>query len=269
MNKRLDQPVKTICYTDEASDEFSGIRRETKFIGDDYRYIHTNPFWRMAAVIVHRIFVTPAAYLYSKWKFDLKIHGKEKLAPYSHKGCFLFGNHTQVPGDGFMQAMTVFPQKSYVVVNADNVSLKGTEQLMLMIGCLPLPATIKGYRGFLGAMHQRILEGHPIVIYPEAHIWPYYTGIRPFPATSFAYPAKEDKPAFSFTAVYKKRRWRKVPRIEMYVDGPFFPDPTRSAKAAAEKLREEIFEAMKKRAAQSDCTYYRYVKKTEGEELRR
>lgn len=263
--KQHQYPVKTIYYHDELNEEFSGVVRNTKQIDENYCYMNRNPFWRLAAVIVHRGFVTPAAYLYCKAKFHFKIYNRKVLEPYLKTGCFLYGNHTQVPGDGFLQAMTVFPQKSYVIVNADNVSLKGTEQLMLMIGSIPLPTSLKGYRGFLAAVHERLLQGHPIVIYPEAHIWPYYTGIRPFAATSFTYPVREQKPAFAFTVVYKKQKYRKTPKIEVVVDGPFHPDNTLPAKAAAQKLHKQVYDAMVCRAAQSDCEYYRYTKIAKGE----
>lgn len=36
-------------------------------------------------------------------------------------------------------------------------------------------------RSFLDAIRTRIEEGSFIMVYPEAHIWPYYTGIRDFP----------------------------------------------------------------------------------------
>lgn len=252
-------PVKTLYYKSE-SDEFSGVVRKAKCIDADYPYIRSSLLWRFLAVIVHRLFVTPAAYLYCKLKFAYKIKNKAALKPYIKSGPFLYGNHTQVPGDGFLQAMTAFPQKSYVVVNADNVSLKGTENLMQMIGCLPLPSTIKAYRPFLKTIHIRCEQGHPIVIYPEAHIWPYYTGVRTFPPTAFSYPVRENKPVFSFTTVYKTRKHIKVPRIEIYIDGPFFPDRELPAKAAAKKLHGQVCDAMRERAAQSDCEYFRYDK---------
>lgn len=259
-------PVKTIFYEDERNDEFSGVVRETKTIDEAYGYINRNPIWRFLSVLVHRGIVTPAAYLYCKIKFGLVVRNRQALKPFRKTGCFLYGNHTQVPGDGFLQAMTVFPKKSYVVVNADNVSLKGTEQLMLMIGCMPLPTGLKGYRNFLSAVHERLAQGHPIVIYPEAHIWPYYCGVRPFPATSFAYPVREEKPAFSFTVVYYRRKCRKTPRIEVVVDGPFLPDTTIPHKAAAEQLRRQVYETMLQRTQAGDCEYYRYVKTAEGDE---
>ena len=188
----------------------------------------------------------------------------KKVLKNSHtKGYFLYGNHTQVPGDGFLQALITYPQKGYVIVNADNVSLKGTEQLMLMIGAFPLPTSLQGYKNFMGALHKRVEAEHPIVIFPEAHIWPYYTGIRPFPTTSFKYPIIEKKDVFSFTVTYYKRRFRNTPGIKVYIDGPFQVEHTASAKVAEKKLREDVYQTMVKRAEASNYKYIAYVKKEE------
>lgn len=256
-------PVKTFYYTDERNQEFSGIKRSAKVIDENYPFIHKNPLWRAASFVVLRLFVTPFAYLFCKAKHGMRIHNKQVLRPYRGKGLFLFGNHTQVPGDGFMQALVAFPMRSYAVVNADNVALRGTENLMQMIGALPLPTTLKGYRPFIEAMRFRLKQGSAVSIYPEAHIWPYYTGIRDFPATAFQYPVKEGAPSFSFTVTYHARKHRKTPRIDVYIDGPFLPDEALKPKDAAQKLRDEVHRAMKARAACSDMEYYRYLPKDE------
>jgi hypothetical protein len=55
---------------------------------------------------------------------------------------------------------------------------------------LPLPDDMAATRNFTSAIEKRIDEGAAVFIYPEAHIWPYYTGIRPFGDASFSYPIK-------------------------------------------------------------------------------
>lgn len=260
---------KTYYYSDELNDEFSGISRNTKQIPDDYRYIRRNPFWRALSVLIHRIIMTPFSYLYCKLAFNVRFVNRKILKPYRKEGYFLYGNHTQIPGDGLLQALAVFPDKSYVVVNADNVSAKGTENFMLMVGALPLPASVSGYRNFLNAMDTRLAEGHPIVIYPEAHIWPYYTKIRPFSEASFAYPAAKNKPAFAMTVTYAKRGRRRRPAMTVYLDGPFFAEGgTRKEKART--LRNSIYGAMCQRCEEhSTYEYIHYIKKekTSQEEI--
>ena len=59
------------------------------------------------------------------------------------------------------------------------------------------------------AIDQIVADKKTILIYPEAHIWPYYTKIRPFPSTSFRYPIKFNVPSFSITTTYQKVGKRK------------------------------------------------------------
>ncbi|MGN1095163.1 MAG: hypothetical protein ACI4QR_02110, partial [Eubacteriales bacterium] len=174
---------KVVYYNDPINDEFSGIGERRKIeIGGDYPYIRKNIFYKIAAFIVYRIFVTPFAFLYCKIKFGMKIIGKEKLKPYKKDAFYFYGNHTQVPGDGFIPNTITFPKNTYVIVHPDNVALRGTGTLMMMLGALPTPTTLKGFAAFEKAVSQRINEKSAVVIYPEAHIWPYHTGIRPFPS---------------------------------------------------------------------------------------
>ena len=252
------EKTKTFYYSDELHDDFAGVSRRKKNIGDNYKYINTNIFWRALAFAAYRIIMTPIAYLYCKIKFGIKIVNREKLK--GKKGFYLYGTHTQMPADGYIPTLCAFPVKPYVVVHPDSVALPGTEQFMLMIGALPLPSAVHGTANFTAAMDKRISGGNCIMIYPEAHIWPYYTKIRPFGSVSFKYPAKSQSPVYCFTTVYNKRKHRSVPKITVYIDGPFVPDESLSIKQRTQKLRDEVYFAMCGRAKLSDCEYYRYEK---------
>ena len=46
--------------------------------------------------------------------------------------------------------------------------------------------------------------------------------------------------------------------INIYFDGPFYPDESLSPGKQATELRDSIFECMKKRSQQSDYEYIRY-----------
>lgn len=131
------------------------------------------------------------------------------------------------------------------------------------LGALPLPDDMAAYRNFLSAIGERIREGRTVVIYPEAHIWPYYTGIRPFTDVSFHYPVQLETPIFCFTNTYQKRRWSKRPRTVTYVDGPFFPDGSLPAKARKKDLRDRVYRCMCERAKNSDVVFVEYRKKEE------
>ncbi len=252
---------KVIYYSDEKNDEFSGVLRNKKEIPDDYKYINRNFLWRICSFIAFRIVMTPVAWCYCKLKFHLKIKNKGVMKKYRKSGFFMYGNHTQVPGDGYIQALTAFPKRSYPLVNPDSVAIKGTEQFMLMIGALPLPSGIRGLKNLQNAINERLGQNRVITIYPEAHIWPYYTGIRPFGEISFTYPVKTNAPSFCFTVTYQKRSFSSKPVVTVWVDGPFLPDRSLPRREQPGELRDRIYAAMCTRSRESTYEYIRYVKK--------
>lgn len=257
---------KIIYYTDELNDDFAGVGERRKIeIDEHYPYIRKNIFYKAAKFIVYRVFVTPFAFLFCKAKFGMKIVGKEKYKPFKKDGSYLYGNHTQIPGDGFIPNVITFPQTTHIIVNPDNVALKGTQNIMMMLGALPTPTTLRGFASFEKALAEHISQNRAIVIYPEAHIWPYYTGIRPFPSTSFRYPAKDKKPVFAFTVTYRCSK-RGRPRIVVYVDGPFQSDKE-SVREREKELREMVYCAMCERANTSEnYAFTEYRKKEEDKQ---
>ena len=253
----------TIYYTDELKDEFSTFKTTPPVIDGDYPYDDRSFGRQLKRFIVYRIMIFPVAWLHSKLAFHRKTVGKEKLRQYKKQGIFLFGNHTQPVGDAFLQACLTYPRTNYVVVHPNNLMVPFFGKLIPHLGALPLPDTIPAYKNFRKAIEDRIHEGHPVVIYPEAHIWPWYTGIRPFVDTSMAYPVQLKAPSFCFVNTYQRRRFGKKPRMVTYIDGPFFPDESLSPREQKKQLRDTLYEHMLELSKHSDVDYIRYVKKEE------
>ena len=129
-----------------------------------------------------------------------------------------------------------------------------------MLGAIPVPGNREAMKHFLESVNKRIKQGYAITIYPEAHIWPYYTKIRPFKVVSFEYPVKLKTPVFCFTNTYQKygKKQDKV-QIVSYIDGPFFLDETLTAK---QKLRDEVYNCMVERSKNSNVEVIKYICRT-------
>ena len=250
-------------YSDEKNDEFSGVTRKTVTVDQNYVYRPKNFFWNLIAFILYRIIMTPIAWFYVKLKFHFKVVNRRVLkhacdANGKKQSFYLFANHTQIPGDGYMPSMITFPTECAVVVNADNISLPGTQTFMKMIGAVPLPNKIAGMRGFMEYLTRLAGQKKCIVIYPEAHIWPYYTKIRPFSSDSFRFPITYGLKTFCFTVTYQKRRFSDKPNITAYVDGPFEADSSLPKKEAIEQLRNTVYNTMVERSKNSTYEYIHY-----------
>ena len=203
----------------------------------------------------------------------------------------MYSNHTQAFSDTFTPSMAVYPKRNFLIVNPANISLKGTGWLVELLGAIPIPEGIEGYKNFLERIQNRIQKGYSVSIYPEAHIWPYYTKIRQFKDVSFKYPVELKTPVFCITNTYQifhkneaenetpvriddiifegesaAKNKNKKEKIQMisYIDGPFFADQTLPAKAAQEKLRNEVFQAMTERSKKSNVEkiIYKKIEKT-------
>ena len=94
-----------------------------------------------------------------------------------------------------------------------------------LLGAIPIPNKMNGMKNFIKAIEYHINKKHSITIYPEAHIWPYYTKIRPFKSVSFEYPIRFDVPTYCMTNTYQSygKNNDKI-KIVTYIDGPFFAD---------------------------------------------
>ena len=255
---------RIIYYENELTDEFSTAVITPKVIDETYVYCHDNAFKKITHFFWYRMIATPIGFLYAKLSHGHRIVGKEKLKDFKRCGYFLYGNHTQATGDAVIPSLLSFPKDAYVIVHPNNVSMPYLGRVTPSMGALPLPDNMAAYRNFIKAVERRATEGHAVVIYPEAHIWPYYTGIRPFKDDAFAYPVKLDRPVFCFVNTYRKRKGSKKPRIVTYIDGPFYPDASLPQRQRRKDLRDRVYAQMCERAKLNEVEVIQYVKKEEA-----
>lgn len=243
-----------IRYYKTVSDDFFQVGK-TYRLPKDYRWIRKDMGTRILSHVLYALALLFSS-VYCRLFLHVTFKGAKQLR--RHKGgCFLYGNHTQPIGDVFHPALACFPKRIYTVVSVANLHLPVIGRLLPYLGALPIPDTLHGMRDFRAAVEQRVRTGHPVVIYPEAHLWEYYTGIRPFGATSFQYPADLGIDVFCMTTTYQKRKHSRKPKITVYLDGPF-PADGDTAKQRVIELRDAVYETMKMRAKNSNCEYIRY-----------
>lgn len=192
-----------IYYSDELNDEFSEAKITPRKIDGNFKYKKT-AIWEFFSFIIQNILSMPIKTLYLKLKFNHKYVGKENIKKYRKQGIFIYSNHTQPFSDTFTPSVAVYPTRNFLIVNPENISMKGSGWIVEMLGAIPVPGDLDSTKNFIDRIKNRIEKGYSISIYPEAHIWPYYTGIRNFKSVSFKYPVKLNRPSFCITNTYQK-----------------------------------------------------------------
>lgn len=250
--------AERIRYYDTPEDDFFQVGRQYK-LDENYKYLQTGFFERLGSALTYALAV-PISSLWCRCVLHVHFKGREKLRK-QKGGFFIYANHTQPVGDVFHPALACLPKRIYTVVGVANMHLPLIGKILRPLGALPLPSTLAKTKEFNSAIKARINEGHPVVVYPEAHLWEYYTGVREFSDASFTYPVSLDKPIYVMTTTYQSRGEGKRPKITVFVDGPIeCSGNTRREKTTS--LRDAAYTIMSTRAAENNtCEYIKYVKK--------
>lgn len=254
-----------IYYSDELNDEVIDFKVKPKKIDKNYNYLPKNIFYRFISWFTYRFLAMPIFGFYFTFIRPVKFKNKKVLKLAKKTGYFVYGNHTNEIADAVCPTFACFPKKPHVICNSSNLQLPVLGKFLRMWGALPLPDTLEATKNFYNAIETTLNNKNPIIIYPEAHLWPYYTKIRPFTYLSFRYAIKYNKPVYCFTTVYKKRKFFKKPKMEIYVDGPFYPDTSLPAKESQQKLRDEVYTKMVERSKLNNCEYVTYEKRSEND----
>ena len=272
--KDIPKEERVFYYTSEEDDPIKTDEQERKekvVLPEGYEYIPKNPFVRIYSRILFSIFWV-FGHWYEKFYWKAKFYGREKLKKARGKGYVMYCNHTNPFHDVFGPALAA-DRRIYTVISPVNLKIPGIGPILPMIGGIPLGTNDAEKKAMNEAVDKRLVKQKKcLVIYPEAHVWPYATSIRKFPAggKSFKYAVRNNLPVFSMTTTYHKRKGKRaqkkygdLPRMDIYVDGPFYPDPKLSDTENQNMLAEKVYESMKKHAKKNTYEYFEYRKKSD------
>ena len=231
---------KKLYYSDELNDDFALNKIKVKKGKKPFKYVHTNLLWIAGEVFAYRVIAKPLIWLLNKITFHQRIKNKYVLKKCKHKGYFIYGNHTNGMADAFTPNL-LSRKKNYIVVSRETVSIKGLKGIVTMLGAIPVYSDMDEVESFNECINTRIKQGKSVAIYPEAHIWPYYTKIRHFKKDSFRYPVDLNAPVYVLTNTWQKRRVTKKAKLVSYLSGPLYPDETLSRSEAMEDLKERVY----------------------------
>lgn len=251
---------RIVYYKDPLNDDFAGTSINQKKVDDNFVYVHENKIWRAFSTIFYYGIAYPILFFLVKIKRHVHVKNKKAIKKVRKTGYFLYGNHTNIY-DAFIPHTQVSRfKKTYIIANPDAVSIKGTKNLVMMLGVLPTPGSAQSVKNFNAAIEKRIAQKRVIVIYPEAHIWPFYRGLRPFGDISFQYPAKLNAPIIAMVTTYRKPKVKinkkRRPYIDITLSEPIYPNPELSVRENMRYLREATYNFMKDTIEKSGSPEY-------------
>ena len=194
--------TKTIYYHD-FSDNFVETKNQAKTVPKNYQFIKKNPFARILGTILF-VILKLIAKIYACFWLKLKIVGKNKLKNYvktTRQGYYIYANHTLTYGDVYNPAL-YNPVHPYYLCDSSNLGIPILGPILPFVGAMPIPDSLRDKKRLFDAISVRAKQGKAIVIYPEAHLWPYYTNIRPFVSSAFVFPVRDNLPIFTATTTF-------------------------------------------------------------------
>ncbi len=250
--------MKKIYYYDTYNEDIIKSKKQDIKLKKNYKWLHTNIFYKIISYFVYYL-VLLFALFYSIVFLRVKIKNKKGLK--REKGYFLYCNHTHVLGDVFNPFLMCFPKRPFIICSPSNLGIPILGKILPIAGALPIPDNIHDMIKFKESVNYHVNKGNPIVIYPEAHLWPYATFIRDFPKTSFHFPYDNKKKVYTATTTYKKAKIFKRPNITIYLDGPFGSDKKTTKQNNIQDLHDKVYNTMKERSKLNNYEYITYKKK--------
>lgn len=257
---------RIIYYQDELNDDFAGNNIKVKPIKNNYKYIRRSWIFKVNAFCIKYLIAVPILWFLDTFIFRVKIENKKVLKYFKKKGYYIYANHV-LPYDPIILPLKTHLKKKTVIISGHELfSINPIiSDAVSHLYAIPTPNNDKEmFDRFTECMSYYINKGERVLIFPEAHIWPYYNNIRNFKAVSFRFPVNDNVPIFIATTTFKKRKGNRKPRPIIYIDGPIYPDENLSIRDRINDLREKAYEMMCYRAHQEgNFAYIEYKKKDE------
>ncbi len=259
-SKKDWKKTRTIYWKDEINDDFDEVGLKRPQVPENYHYKRTNPINNFFSAILYYLIAKPWLALYL-WLKGVKVVGKKNIRKLHGQGAFIFANHVAIT-DAFKYPSYVFfaHKRVNIIGYPDTLTMPIVRNLARALGYLPLPmpGDIRNMVALVDSMKFYIEKKQYILIFPEAHIWPYYTKIRNFHSGSFNYPAKLEAPVLPIVTTWRKSKLSRHPKQTIYILEPIFPNIEKSSSENKEYLYEATLAAMKKCA--DEANQYEYIK---------
>ena len=266
MNNKEWKKTKTIYWKDELHDDFDEVGLSRPSVPEGYKYKRTNPIINFFSAILYHGIAKPILGIYCVFK-GIRFKGKKNLKVLKGQGAYLYCNHTAITDVFKFQCQCFFfGRRVNILGYPDTLTMPVVRNLARALGYLPVPlkGDLKNMIALTEACDFYVKKKQYILIYPEAHIWPYYTKIRNFVSGSFNYPANSNAPVVPIVTTWRKPKIGKKPKQVVLIGQPIFPKEELSVADNKNYLHEKCLAAMKQMS--ESVEQYEYIKYIKVEE---
>ena len=268
MNFKEVKKTKVAYYSDELKDDFNEVGLSRPEVPEGYKYKRTNPINNFFSAILYHGIAKPVMAIFCLFH-GIRVKNRKALKLLRGKGAYIYSNHVSISDViKFQSYVFFFGRRVNILGYSDSLSMPIVRNLCRSLGYIPLPlkGDLKNAIAMADAMDFYVNKKRQyVLIYPEAHIWPYYTKVRNFRDGSFNYPAKSNAPVLPVVTTFRKPLIGKVPRQTLYILDPIFPLEGKTVNENKEYLHRETLKAMQELANEvPQYEYIKYVKKEEN-----
>lgn len=256
----------TIYWSDELHDDFDEIGLSRPEVPKNYHYIRNNPFNNFVSDVFYYGIARPIFWIFLKCH-SVKVVNKRNLKKAERHGAFIYSNH--VSFIDVLKFHVVAKKRVNILGYSDSLSMPVVRNLCRALGYLPLPLAhdVDNFKRLGESFCYYTRKKQLILIYPEAHIWPYYTKIRNFIPSSFIYPAKCLAPVLPAVTIWRKPKFGKKPKQTIVFGNLIHPSPEYSDVENRDYLHKECLAEMKRISEQYEqYEYIKYIKSEKGEQ---
>jgi len=232
--KRPDSPDGNIL-------QIKNETRKVKF-DESYPFRPRNIFFRIWAAIFRAVAIAvfnPFMVL----KYKMTTTGGKTLKKLRKKGFIVTVNHVHMFDDLSIGTNLFCWRKIYFTTLDRNIKRPMIGFFLRSLGGIPIPAnSISGMKKFNEDVSYLLKHNKPVLYNPEAALWPYYRGVRPFKRGAFSMAVKNDVPVVPMAITFKRKQKRNGKfkyKLFFTIGDAIEIDKTLDEKAASEKMMRQ------------------------------
>lgn len=239
---RYDKKNRTVYYSDEFNDDFAEIGLERPKLKEDYVFERKGWFKRLLGTIFYYVIALPILWIIGKFAVGVKVKNKKNLKQLKKRGYIIYGNHTHWVDAWTAQVYVARPKRTNILGYTDALSIPVARGIVKTIGLLPVENNHESLEKLTNAITHYVNKKECISIFPEAHAWPYFGGIRQFKVGSFYYPTVSKCPIAAMCTIWRKVWYSKHPKMTIYVSEPKFYDESLSQKDNVQAYHDFVYD---------------------------